>query len=415
MRPATRLIAGMCVAEVAGMIGNASFAALLPRFVQEWSLTNSAAGWIDGLFFAGYVISVPVLTSLTDRIDPRRVYLASAVLAGLAALGFALTAHGFWSAAGWRVLAGIGLAGTYMPGLKALNDRLGGAAQTRAVAFYTASFGIGLSASYFVTGETEALWGWRAAFYAAAAGAALSVAVAAVILEPRPADIEGRPPTRLLDFRPVLRNRPAMGYVLGYAAHAWELFGLRSWAVAFLTFAAAAGSASPSAGETWLKPTLAVTVIMLLGMPASILGNEMSLRIGRRRAITAIMVTGGVVGTAMGFAGGLGYGVAIMLAALYTVLVTGDSASLTAGMVQASDPAYRGATMAVHSTVGFAGAVVSPPLVGLVLDLAGGRGQAMAWGLAFLTVTVMGFLGPLVLAWGRRAEGQPRDLPGPAV
>jgi hypothetical protein len=38
---------------------------------------------------------------------------------------------------------------------------------------------------------------------------------------------------QLLDFRPVVRNRTAMGYVLGYGAHCVELYGIRTWLVAF--------------------------------------------------------------------------------------------------------------------------------------------------------------------------------------
>jgi len=51
----------------------------------------------------------------------------------------------------------------------------------------------------------------------------------------RPAPAQGH----LLDFRPVLRNRAAMGYVLGYGAHCFELYGMRTWIVAFWTFVAA--------------------------------------------------------------------------------------------------------------------------------------------------------------------------------
>jgi MFS family permease len=404
MKSPTRLVAGMCAAETFSMVGNASFAALLPLFAREWQLSNSDAGWVDGLFFAGYVVAVPILTSLTDRVDARRVYLAAAALGAVASLGFALTAHGFWSAAGWRVLAGISLAGTYMPGLKAMNDRIGGKAQSRAIAFYTASFGVGLSASYFIAGEAAAHLGWQAAFFAAAIGSALSFVLAAVALGAYPAERHDKPPTRLLDFRPVFANRAAMGYVLGYAAHAWELFGLRSWLVAFLTFALMASGGDGG----WLKPTIVATIVMLVGMPASIFGNELALRIGRRRAIVTVMIVSGSVGCVIGFLGGLGYGLAVVLVLAYAVVVIGDSASLTAGMIESADPAYRGATMAVHSTVGFAGAEVSPPLFGLVLDLTGGRGDATAWGLAFISIGVMGFIGPFALLMGRRAlEARP--------
>jgi len=401
IRPA-RLIALMCAAEVLAMMGISSFAALLPELASEWQLTNTDAGWIGGFYFAGYVVAVPLLTSLTDRVDARLVFLSGAVIGGVGAAGFGLLADGFWSAAFWRVLTGIGLAGTYMPGLKALNDRLKGQAQSRAVAFYTASFGIGMSLSYLIAGEVARLIDWRAAFVAAGACSVLAFALAAVVLGGHEAEPPGRPDTHLLDFRPVFRNHEAMAYVLGYAAHVWELFGLRAWIVAFLVFSASVQS-DPN---VWLAPTVVATIFMLVGTPASIFGNELALKYGRRRVIAVIMVVCALYGTLLGFSGRLDYSVVVVMSLVYAALLMGDSASLTAGMVEAAEPAYRGATMAVHSTIGFVGAAAAPPVFGLILDLAGGRGQASAWGFAFISLGAVALLGPLALTLGVRAAKQ---------
>jgi MFS family permease len=398
IRPA-RLIALMCAAEVLAMMGISSFAALLPGFAAEWQLSNTDAGWIGGLYFAGYVVAVPVLTSLTDRIDARLVFLGGTVVGGIGAAGFALAADGFWTAALWRVLTGIGLAGTYMPGLKALNDRLPGRSKSRAVAFYTASFGIGMSLSYLVAGEVARVFDWRAVFLAAAASSAVAFVLAAVVLGRHEAEAPGKPDTHLLDFRPVFRNREAMGYVLGYAAHVWELFGLRAWIVAFLVFSASAQS-TPS---VWLAPTVVATIFMLFGMPASIFGNELAMRFGRRRVITTIMLACALIGTVFGFSGELDYSLVVVIAFVYAALLMGDSASLTAGMVEAAEPTYRGATMAVHSTIGFLGAAAAPPVFGLILDLSGGRSVASAWGFAFISLGAVAALGPFALTMGARA------------
>ncbi|ODT12699.1 MAG: hypothetical protein ABS35_39535 [Kaistia sp. SCN 65-12] len=43
--------------------------------MQRWSLTNSEAGWITAIFFGAYMVAVPVLVTLTDRIDAKRVCL----------------------------------------------------------------------------------------------------------------------------------------------------------------------------------------------------------------------------------------------------------------------------------------------------------------------------------------------------
>ncbi|HSR71916.1 MAG TPA: hypothetical protein VLL72_05995, partial [Kiloniellales bacterium] len=68
------LVVTMCLAEIASMLGFGSFPALQPIFFAEWRLTNTEAGWINGIYFGAYMAAVPVLVALTDRIDPRRIY-----------------------------------------------------------------------------------------------------------------------------------------------------------------------------------------------------------------------------------------------------------------------------------------------------------------------------------------------------
>ena len=118
------LVGAMCIAQVLGMLGVFAFPALLPHFIQLWDLSNSQAGWISGIYFAGYSMAVPVLTSLTDRIDSRKIYIISCFVGMIANIGFSLFSQGFWSALIFRALCGVGLAGTFIPGLKALIDRL---------------------------------------------------------------------------------------------------------------------------------------------------------------------------------------------------------------------------------------------------------------------------------------------------
>lgn len=395
------LIAVFCVAEIFGMAGTAAFPALLPTFIDTWALSNTDAGWINGIFYAGYLFAVPVLVSLTDRVAPRRVFFLCTAIAALANLGFALAAEGLWTALAFRLLAGVGLAGTYMPGLKLLGDHLRDLAadkdQSRAVAFYTSSFGIGTSLSYFLAGEVAAALDWRWAFGLAAAGPVVAAALMAAIL-PREDPLGAQvPDTHLLDFRPVLRCRAVMAYVLAYTAHNFELFAFRSWIVAYLVFAAATG---PGA-MTWSATAIAAFV-NLLGLPASVLGNELARRIGRHRTITIVMLTSAVLAGFLGFAAGAPFTLVVVLCMVYGVTVTGDSAAITAGVVGAAPAGYRGATMAVHSCIGFIGAFAGPLAFGVVLDLSGtgatGGETIQSWGLAFLFSGLVVALGPVALA-----------------
>src|SRR5215469_11031961 len=65
---------------VANLAALMTFAATLNEIAAEWSLDASQSGWIGGIYFAGYAISVPFLASATDRMDARWLYVGSALL-----------------------------------------------------------------------------------------------------------------------------------------------------------------------------------------------------------------------------------------------------------------------------------------------------------------------------------------------
>ena len=381
----------LCAAEVLTMIGVFAFPALLPSFVAEWGLSNTEAGWISGVLFAGYTVAVPILTTLTDRVDAKRVYLAGALVAAVSGLLYAVAAEGFWSAMALRFVAGIGLAGTYMPGLKALVDRTSGPQQARWISFYTASFSLGTSGSFMIIGAVAELWGWRAAFALAGAASLAALVLVALLLPPsRP--VPQAQSASPFDFAPVLRNRAAMGYVLGYAAHVWELFGARSWMVAFLAWVMAS---QPGAGGP--SPTTIATIAALLAMAASIIGADLAVRFDRRRLCAGAMAASAGLAAVIGFCGGLPYGIVAGLMLLYNVLIQIDSAALTTGAVMAAEPSRRGATIAIHSLLGFGAGFIGPLAFGMVLDMAGGGISTTAWGLAFASLAVVAGLGPLAL------------------
>ncbi len=397
------MLAAMCLAEVLGMTAFATFPALLPTFMGEWELGGTEAGWILGVYFAGYLLSVPVLVSLTDRIDPRRIYLAAMALCLVSTLGFAVAADGLVSASFWRFLQGVGLGGTYMPGLKALTDALPDRMQSRAVAFYTASFGIGSSLSFVLAGEIEAALDWQWAFGLSAIGPAVAILLAMVILKPAPPAQADKPTTKLLDFRPVFANRRALTFTFAYCVHNWELFGYRSWIVAFLVFAQLQ-QPEGALGVTW-SVTILAAAVNLIGLPASVIGNEAAHRFGRRPVLIAVMSASAAMAVLLAWSGAtLPFIVVVVFAFIYGVTVIADSATITAGVIASADPSYRGATMAVHSMIGFVGSFLGPLAFGLALDLGGGETSGTAWIIAFASLSAVVLIGPLLLMTiGRRA------------
>lgn len=392
-----RLALSLCLLEIGSLAGAMTLPALLPHFIPAWGLTGTEAGWLTGVAQLGYVLAVPFLVTLTDRVDPRRIYIGSVLLTAVAVAGFALWADGFWSALLFRVLGGVGLAGTYMPGLRILNEHLAGPRATRWQSLYIASYTFGVSVSVLLAGWIAAAFGVTAAFWVAAALTGLAFLAAPVLLPSAPAD---RPVAdgALLDFRPVLRHRPVMAYILAYAAHCWELFATRGWLVVFLVFAAGA----TGAGLTNAEIATFASLVFLLGIPASVLGNDVAERIGRPRYVAGVMLASAVVAVLVGFGGGLPFGLLALLVALHVVTINADSASLTVGAVTNAVPGRKGATMAVHSCLGFGGAFLGPVVFGLVLDLAGGPARATAWGLAFASLGVAVAAGSLALRLARQ-------------
>jgi len=410
IRPKTprTILATICTAEVLSMLSVAAVPALLPTFIAEWSLTKTDAGWLNGIYYLGYLSAVPVLVSLTDRKPAHRIYFICMAISGIGTLGFAFLADGFYSAMLFRILSGIGLAGTYMPGLKLLTDQLERLApeadHSRAVAFYTSSFGIGMSLSYLFAGELAAMWDWRMAFTVLGTGPVVALVYMAAIL-PRPETAgQPAPDTHLLDFRPVLMCKPAMGYVLAYTVHNFELFAFRSWVVAYLAFAV-----TRHPGESLVVAATTIAAASnLLGLPASVLGNELARRIGRHKAITVIMWTSALFAIGLGFLLEAPLWVLTLAAVVYGVLVTGDSSSITAGAVAEAPRGYKGATLAVHSCIGFTGSFLGPLVFGTVLDAASPTGiggdTVSSWIWAYAASAAVVALGPVFLYLLRNRE-----------
>lgn len=189
----------------------------------------------------------------------------------------------------------------------------------------------------------------------------------------------------------------------------WELYGFRAWLVAYLLFAAT-GSLTPT-GDTSFA--LWGALLLVLGMPSSIVGNEIALKIGRRRQLVLAMSISAALALAFGAGSLLPFPLLLILGALYSLFVTADSASLTAGAVAHALPGQTGATMALHSLLGFAAASLGPLAFGLVLDV-GGDHATGSWFAGFAMLALGVACGPLILKTMLGADdGVKREKPDP--
>lgn len=397
------MVVVLCIGQVLVQLGSAVWPALLPGMIPLWALTNSQAGWITAIFLGAYMVAVPVLVPLTDRLDPRHVYLLGVGLICLGHLLFGLFAEGFWTAFFARALSGIGWAGTYMTGLKLLADRVEGKLMSRATAGHAASIAISGALSFSFADVLARNFGWPAPFLAASASAGLAWLLVFLTVGRSPLPSDTQKSSNVFDFGPVFRNRSAMAYALAYCIHTLEFHALRGWGVVFLGFVAGGG------GTALLSPTAALTILGILATIATVMGNEMSIRFGRRRLIIGAMAASIACACLLGLAAPQSYILATALILVYGFMISLDSSSLTAGTAGSAEPSRRGATLAVHSTLGYAGGFLGPLMIGWSLDVAGGM-SPNSWMLAFSLVAAC-VLCSLIVFWIMR----PRELVGDRV
>jgi predicted MFS family arabinose efflux permease len=385
--PGVAVVVAVCASEILGLTSYALVPALLPQFIQDWSLTSTEAGWLVGVLFAGYMLGVLPLVGATDRLPARSIYLASSSLNALSCLGIALS-NSLLPALWFRGLAGVALAGMYMPGLRSLTERTEGPKRARITGFYTSSFTVGASLS-FLLGRAATEWGWRGAFIIAGILGATGTLVAWLALPPhQPATVAPR--GAAFPYRRVFADRDVVVLVCGYAAVIWGSVGLRQWIVGFLDYCGAA----PAIGSTpdW---SMLVTgaVIGLLGVPAGLLGNELSIRFGLRNTALFMFLAAAAANGAFGLTALLPYSAAVVVSLAAGFIVQGNFSNLTAGLLVVAARQHTGATIAVYSCIGFAGGFVGNVMFGIALDLFGRTPQITAWVVSFATCAVAGLIG----------------------
>lgn len=396
-------------AHVFSMLGFSSYAVSLVSLKELWVLSNTEAGAIASGFFIGYMLAVPMWTAMTDRRDARQVYAMGCLASAVASLGFGLSAQGFVSGLLWQMLLGAGVAATYMPGLRILTLIFTGKEQSRGVSFYTAFFGVGAALSLLLSGVALETLGWQWAMGLPALGPLLALLLMRLAApDSRWSQTLPSPSTAktslsglhwqmlfpITAWRRACQSRAVVGYAFGYGVHCMELFGSRAWTVAFLVFA----MAQPGSGHWPFTAAAIAAFVNLISVPSSIVGNEIALRLGRQPWIRGVMVATTLFSIVLSSSAGLGFPwwITVVCLGIYSMLTMADSATLTAGFVQAAPEEVKGAAMGLYSLLGFGAGAVGPAVFGAVLDLAGGATQPPAWALAYLAIGFGCLVYPLV-------------------
>ena len=157
--------------------------------------------------------------------------------------------------------------------------------------------------------------------------------------------------------------------MVGYAAAIWGCVGLRQWIVVFLTFCAGTQADAPAQAWTIL---VVGAVINFLGVPAGLIGNELSIRYGLRTIATLVFALSAVAGSLFGFTAMFPYIAVLGLSLIAGFVVQGNFSNLTSGVLAVAAPRYRGATIGLYSCIGFGAGFLGTLLSGVTLDQFGG-------------------------------------------
>ncbi|MBA2447555.1 MAG: MFS transporter [Chloroflexi bacterium] len=360
-------------------------ATALPLLREEWAASATEMGWVFAAYQVGYVAAVLLVLPLTDRVPTGRVITACSLAVSLAFLLFPLLAQGVWSAALLRALAGVGLAGVYMPGVRLVAQAATPERRGLAVSVYVSAFYLGAAISLWGTGALLAPIGWRGA---ALVLGLISVAAAPLaVLATRGA---AAPEGKTARPRPeVLRHGPLLRTILAYTGHSWELYVSRGWLAAFLAAVLATeglGSVEAAAeGGKW------AALMAALGTVGVWLGGWLSDRWGRARAALAIAAASGVISLGFGWLGAAGWWLLVVVGCLYGLLVAADSGVYSTAVAELAPSDQLGSAQAAQAFLGFTATALAPVAAGLVLDLGGGYGGA------FMLAGVVGLAGAFAL------------------
>ncbi len=377
-------------------------AAALPLLRAEWHANNSEAGWVFAAYQVGYVVSVLVLLPLTDRIRTGRVIAACAIATSLSFVLFPLLAFNVWSASVLRFLAGLGLAGIYMPGVRIVSAAAPPAKRGFMVGAYVAAFYLGAAVSLWATGLLLPGLGWRGAALVLGAASFIALPLALISTRGMVAPSDGR---ARLDPA-VLRNGPITRSILAYTGHSWELYVSRGWLAAFIaSLLAARGFDATTAsgnGSQW------AALMAGFGTPGVFLGGWLSDHLGRARAALLVTLLSGACSLFFGFIGASPWPVVVMVGCLYGLIVSADSAIYSTAITELAPAGRIGSAQAVQAFFGFGATIVAPVAAGVVLDL------GLGWGAAFILAGVVGIALGLPLLGLVRASTYSAPVPKPS-
>ena len=390
-KPASIAIIAVC--QVAAMALWFSASAIIPALVAEFRLSGFAQAALTSGVQAGFVIGclASAILGLADRVDPRRLFAASACVGALANALLLAVDPSSLAAPALRIVTGICMAGIYPVGMKLASTWAKGDMGLM-VGILVGALTLGSASPYLFNAFGG--FDWRPPLLIAS-GCAL--AAAALI------GFAGVGPNRAsaprFDPHAVLaawRDVPLRLANLGYLGHMWELYAMWAWIGVFFN---ASFALTLPADTAPMAAKLAAFVTIAAGAIGSVGAGLLADRLGRTTITIAAMAVSGTCAATIGLLFGGAPIWLVGLGVVWGISIVADSAQFSASIAELADRERVGTMLTVQTALGFTLTLVTIHLMPSLVD-------ALGWRYAFLPLAI----GPIFGVWAMaRLRAHPRS------
>lgn len=381
-----RSLALLAIAETAALSLWFSASAVVPTLSASHQLSGFQQGLFTSAVQLGFVAGSlgSALLGLADRLDPRRFFALSVLIAAIANASLLIVDPAGPLLPLARFVTGLCMAGIYPVGMKLASSwaRSGDRSDLGLlVGLLVGALTLGSASPHLL----NALGGidWRVAI----AGSSLLALLAAglvlfVGIGPRAAPAPRFRPALVLQAWRIKSLRLAN---FGYLGHMWELYAMWAWIGVFLT-ASFAHSMAPESASLWSR--LATFATVGIGAIGCLLAGVLADRWGRTTLTMGAMAISGACALTVGLLFDAAPWLLILLCLVWGISIVADSAQFSASVAELSDPSLTGTMLTLQTALGFTLTLITIHLMPLWVE-------AFGWRYAFMPLAI----GPLLGVW----------------